>query len=204
MSFKLTVTNLDGVLSNVDTSYVKSLTSEIQRSQESQVKWRTRFIMENGILNDLKFPSSSGKFFQCVREQLVFYEELIRTGIEYSKLDIQKQITELKISQLGKSKMDKLQKQLLEVDLIEKSVIMLNLKRDAKERVREIRNWQQIKDKIIKENPNLDINNQENSERETWLARWNSELKVPKELANPQLIKDCLANLQTYERNHNA
>lgn len=202
MSLK-SVTNLDGVLSNVDTSYVLSISGELQRCHENQIKWRTRFIMENGILNDLKFPLPSNKFFQCVREQLVFYEELLKCGINYTRADIERQILELKIKKLGNTRMDKLQKKLLEVDIIEKSMWIINIKRDAKERVREIKSWQILKDKIIKENPKLDINNQENSERESWLARWNSELKVPKELANPQLIKDCLANLQTYEGNQN-
>ena len=97
--------------------------------------------------------------------------------------------------------MEVLDKKLLLIDITEKEFEMINAKRDAKERVREIRSWEGIKDKLLKDNPELDINNQENHEEETWVAKWEHEVKLPKELVSPTMYKDCLANLQTLEKN---
>ena len=97
--------------------------------------------------------------------------------------------------------MERLDKELLLLDITEKEFEMINAKRDAKERVREIRHWESIKDKLLKENPKLDIINQENHEEETWVAKWKTELNIPKELVSPTMYKDCLANLQTWENN---
>ena len=97
--------------------------------------------------------------------------------------------------------MERLDKELLLLDITEKEFEMINAKRDAKERVREIKHWEEIKDKLLKENPKLDINNQENHEEETWVAKWRTELDIPKELVSPTMAKDCLANLQTWEKN---
>ena len=157
---KLALADLGIVLAKDDLSYIRTVTSELKRSYDHQVKWRTKFIMENGILNDQKFPTPASKWFQCIREELVFWEELVRTAIQYSRAKINKEKLELKIKQLGNSEMERLDKELLLLDITEKEFEMINAKRDAKERVREIKHWEEIKDKLLKENPKLDINNQ--------------------------------------------
>ena len=198
---KLALADLGIVLAKDDLSYIRNVTGELKRAHDHQVKWRSKFIMENGILSDQKFPTPASKWFQCIREELVFWEELVRTGIKYSRANINKKKLELKIKQLGNSEMETLDKELLLLDITEKEFEMINAKRDAKERVREIRHWESIKDKLLKENPKLDINNQENHEEETWVAKWKTELQIPKGLVSPTMYKDCLANLQTWEKN---
>ena len=53
-------------------------------------------------ISDQKFPTPASKWFQCIREELVFWEELVRTAIQYSRAKINKEKLELKIERDGK------------------------------------------------------------------------------------------------------
>ena len=138
------------------------------------VKWRSEFIARNAVLTKSKYPIKSSKYWHCIREELVFFDELIRETIEYERLSLKKQKIQLQIDYMGNSKMELIDKKLLHIDIVECDVKMLHLKRDSKERVREVRMWEKIKNEL--NDGSFDINNPEVTQEEHWINRWNNDI----------------------------
>ncbi len=112
----------------------------------SQV-FRTRTEMEVSVLNDVKHPTPDSKYWQSVREQNVMFQELVMLSYEYRKNLVE--IKKLK-RDIEKEK-DKLEKELLQIESEKKTFISCNMERTAKDRIREIKEWHQIKQKLLPE-----------------------------------------------------
>jgi hypothetical protein len=97
--------------------------------------------MRVAVIDDGRYPTKASKYWQAVREQSVFLENLMSLSFDYRR-------NEVKIKQIQK-KLDKvddeLKKELLQIDLDEKVYAKANMELVAKDRMREIKLWSQIK-----------------------------------------------------------
>ena len=84
---KLGVTKIRDVsiLEADDMKSVSKLTKELQRCFEVKQMWRTETEMRYSVLNDVSFPTPASKYWQCVREQNVFWENLVQLSCDYQK-----------------------------------------------------------------------------------------------------------------------
>ncbi len=110
----------------------------------SQV-FRTRTEMEVSVLNDIEFPTPDSKYWQAVREQNVMFQELVYLSYDYRKTSLE--IEDLK--RQHKKEKDKIKKELLEVEIERKTFDLLNMEKVAKDRIREIKEWHQIKQNLL-------------------------------------------------------
>jgi hypothetical protein len=107
--------------------------------------FRTRAEMEFSILNDTQFPTPDSKYWQAVREQNVMFQELVYLSYNYRKAVLE--IEDLKRKQ--KKEKDKIKKDLLQVEIDRKTFDLLNMEKVAKDRIREIKEWHQIKQNLL-------------------------------------------------------
>lgn len=122
---------------------IKAISGDLQRNYNKQQVFRTKTEMEVSVLNDLKFPTPDSKYWQAIREQGVMYSELIRLSFNYKK-----NVIEIKKLNVAISKeYDTLDREMLEVDLEEKLFNKWIMEKTAKERIREILEWQNIIDR---------------------------------------------------------
>lgn len=113
---------------------------EVQEHYDKQQVFRTKTEMVVSVLNDVKFPTPDAKYWQAIREQSVMFSELIRLSFEYRRNLVKMEKLKVQIA----SEQNELDKQLLEIDLEEKRFIRHTQEKIAKERVREILEWQDI------------------------------------------------------------
>jgi hypothetical protein len=73
------------LLSNDDLSSLMNMNTELQRSFEVNQLWRSESEMRYSVLNSVKFPTPAAKYWQAVREESLFYQELIMLVFEYEK-----------------------------------------------------------------------------------------------------------------------
>lgn len=123
-----------------DAEFIGGAIKEIQDNWNKRQVFRTETEMRISVLNDIKFPTPAAKYWQCVREQAVFYENLVTLSFEYRRNMLEQE----KLKQKIEKEYDQLEKELLQVDLEEKQFAQLNMEQIAKDRVREIRLWQKI------------------------------------------------------------
>lgn len=121
--------------------FLAELKEELQDTIQKVQKFRTETEMRASILNDAKHPTPASKYWQCVREQNVMYEQLRIQSYEYRRREAK--ILGMK-DKIKKSK-DKYEKMELQVDMEEMEWSLENIKYSANDRVREIKLWSKIK-----------------------------------------------------------
>jgi len=145
------------ILTKEDFDILTPLTSELQESFKKSQVFRTRTEMEVSVLNNLKFPTPASKYWQSVKEQNVMFSELVMLSYEYRK-----NLVEIKKLQrdLGTEE-DDLESELTQIEIEKKTFILKNQEKTAKDRIREIKAWSEIKERELglmngEENDNVD------------------------------------------------
>ena len=121
--------------------FLSELKEELQDTIQKVQKYRTETEMRVSVLNDASHPTPASKYWQCVREQNMMYEQLRISSYEYRRR--QAKILGMK-DKMKKSK-DKYEKMELQVDIEEMEWSLENIKFTANDRVRELKLWSKIK-----------------------------------------------------------
>ena len=135
--------NLHNLLDPEDVSVFKEMTGELRDTWTKKQMFRTQTEMEFSVLNDAKYPTKAAKYWQCVREQNVFLENLMSLSFEYRR-------NEVKIKRLEKKledETDELKVELAQIDLDEKNYAKASMQLTARDRMREIKLWSAYKSK---------------------------------------------------------
>ena len=136
--------NLNNILEPEDVSVFKQMTEELRDTWTKKQMFRTETEMSFSVLNDAKYPTKAAKYWQCVREQNVFLENLMSLSFDYRR-------TEVKIKRL-QEKLDNeshpLKKELIQIDIDEKIYNKASMQLVARDRMREIKLWSKFKKKF--------------------------------------------------------
>ena len=73
------------VLDQSDQKLFQTLRNELQDSWRKRQVFRTETEMRLSVLNDGKHPTSASKYWQAVREQSVFFDNLMALSFEYRR-----------------------------------------------------------------------------------------------------------------------
>jgi len=133
--------HLNNILDIEDLNIFKSLVEELRDTWNKKQIFRTEAEMRIGVLDDGRYPSKAAKYWQCVREQSVYLENLMTLSFEYRRNDI-------KIKRIKKKleiETDEFKKELLQVDLDEKTYGKASMELVARDRMREIKLWSKLK-----------------------------------------------------------
>ena len=136
--------NLNNILEPEDVSVFKQMTEELRDTWTKKQMFRTETEMSFSVLNDAKYPTKAAKYWQCVREQNVFLENLMSLSFDYRRTEVKiKRLQE----KLGKEE-DPLKKELLQIDIDEKVYGKASMQLVARDRMREIKLWSKFKKKF--------------------------------------------------------
>ena len=119
----------------------KELTNELRDTWTKKQIFRTETEMRFSVLNDLRYPNNASKYWQCVREQNVYLEQMM-------ELSFQCRRNEAKIKWLEKKldkETDEYKSECYKIDLDEKRYGLANMQLVAKDRMREIKLWSRLK-----------------------------------------------------------
>ena len=133
--------NLHNILDPNDVTDFKGMVDELRDTWTKKQIFRTETEMRFSVLNDLKYPTKASKYWQCVREQNVYLENLMSLSFEYRRDEVKLKRLEQKL----KEEKDPLKKELIQIDIDEKTYAKANMQLTAKDRMREIRLWSQLK-----------------------------------------------------------
>lgn len=155
MDYSITkdIINKSDFLSDTDAEYLNDNILSIQENWEKRQVFRTETEMRISVLNDIKFPTPAAKYWQCVREQAVFYENLVTLSFDYRRNKVEQR----KLVKQIATESDPDEKELLQIDLEEKQFGQLNMEQVAKDRAREIRLWSRIMAESVQADPTFDI-----------------------------------------------
>jgi len=132
---------LSDILDIKDVKEFKSLIPELKDTWKKKQVFRTETEMRFSVLSDNKYPNRASKYWQCVREQNTHFENLMHLSFDARKNDVEIEKLKVKI----KDETNKLDKQLLQIELEEKVYSKASMELVAKHRMREVATWSKLK-----------------------------------------------------------
>ena len=133
--------SLNNLLDPNDVKEFKEMTSELRDTWTKKQVFRTETEMRMSVLQDAKYPTKASKYWQCVREQNVFLENLMSLSFEARRNEVKLK----KLKQKIETEEDPLKRELLQIDIDEKSYSVANMQLIARDRMREIKLWSTLK-----------------------------------------------------------
>ena len=133
--------SLNNLLDPNDVKEFKEMTSELRDTWTKKQVFRTETEMRMSVLQDAKYPTKASKYWQCVREQNVFLENLMSLSFDARRNEVKLK----KLKQKLKTEEDPLKKELLQIDIDEKTYSVANMQLVARDRMREIKLWSTLK-----------------------------------------------------------
>ena len=133
--------HLNNLLEAEDLKSFKGMVEELRDTWTKKQIFRTETEMKVAVLDDGRYPTKASKYWQCVREQNVFLENLMSLSFDYRR-------NEAKIKYLQKkleTETDEYKRELYQIDLDEKIYGKANMELVAKDRLREIKLWSKFK-----------------------------------------------------------
>ena len=133
--------SLNNLLDPNDVKEFKELTNELRDTWQKKQVFRTETEMRFSVLNDLKYPTNAAKYWQCVREQNVYLEQLMSLSFECRRHETKVKFIEKKLEK----ETDEYKIENYKIDLDEKRYNLANMQLVAKDRMREIKLWSVLK-----------------------------------------------------------
>jgi hypothetical protein len=133
--------SLNNLLDVEDVKEFKALTSELRDTWTKKQLFRTETEMRMSVLQDAKYPTKASKYWQCVREQNVFLENLMTLSFDARRNEVKLK----KLKQKLETEKDPIKRELLQVDIDEKTYSVANMQLVARDRMREIKLWSTLK-----------------------------------------------------------
>ena len=133
--------HLDKILDQKDIDEFRKLIPELKDTWIKKQMFRTETEMRISVLNDGRHPTKAAKYWQCVREQNVFFENLMDLSFDgrENEIEIKKLHKEIEEEE------DEFERGLKQITLERKYYRRANLELTAKDRMREIEHWSRLK-----------------------------------------------------------
>jgi len=133
--------HLTNLLEREDLSSFKGMVDELRDTWTKKQMFRTETEARFSVLQDNRYPTKASKYWQCVREQSSYLDNLMILSFDYRR-------NEAKIKWLeGKIEKEKDEYKLskYEIDLDEARFGKASMEKTAKHRMREIKMWSKLK-----------------------------------------------------------
>jgi len=133
--------SLNNLLDPQDVKEFKELTGELRDTWTKKQVFRTETEMRMSVLQDAKYPTKASKYWQCVREQNVFLENLMSLSFDARRNEVKLK----RLKQKLEKEEDPIKQELLQIDIDEKTYGVANMQLVARDRMREIKLWSTLK-----------------------------------------------------------
>ena len=185
---------LQSILTDRDYKNFISLKEELLDNFKKKQIWRTEHEMRISVLNDGRHPTKAAKYWQCVREQDVFFTNLMNLSFRARKNDVKIK----KVRKQMEETEDPLMLEGLQISLDEKFFNKATLELEAKDRMRELSKWSKLKKEF--DDGSFDTKNIEVSQEEGLRKFLNNRAKTLSTSSNSDDVFNVFTQLATHDR----
>jgi hypothetical protein len=133
--------HLNNLLTTDDLSAFKGMVDELRDTWTKKQMFRTETEARFSVLQDNRYPTKAAKYWQCVREQSSYLDNLMALSFDYRRNDAKITWLENKIDK----EQDNYKKIKYQIDLDECKFGKASMEKVAKHRMREIKMWSKLK-----------------------------------------------------------
>ena len=185
------------MLTPSDANAIVELREELGDNWRKKQIFRTETEMRISVLNDAKHPTNASKYWQSVREQGAMFDALM--GLTF----------DLRRSKLNRRKLEQEQKEAiakgddftakeLQIDLDENLFGRANMEKTARDRVRELKLWSQIKKEL--DDGSFDTEYVNTHQAESYTHNLANRVKSLNSNSQPAEIINAAGPLETVKR----
>ncbi len=133
--------SLNSLLEVQDAKDFKAMTSELRDTWTKKQMFRTETEARFSVLQDNRYPTKAAKYWQCVREQSSYLDNLMTLSFEYRRNQAKIAWLERKLEK----EEDEYKAENYKIDLDEKRYMKASMEKTAHHRMREIKMWSKLK-----------------------------------------------------------
>lgn len=183
------------ILTDKDLETMESMKFQLQDTFNKRQIFRTDTEARYSVLNDVKFPTPASKYWQAVREQNVHFTNLMYESCDYEELQGEIEFLEEELETNESIAMIKIK----QAQIKKKQFQLLDMKRVAQDRVREVQQWEIIKQEQVKLDNSFDTTNADTHQFESYTLRFKNDVQIAKDSGNHDLYKSALSQLISLE-----
>ena len=133
--------HLNNLLEKEDLSAFKGMVDELRDTWTKKQMFRTETEARFSVLQDNRYPTKAAKYWQCVREQSSYLDNLMALSFDYRRNDAKIKWLEEKIDK----EQDDYKLTKYKIDLDEAKFGKASMEKVARHRMREIKMWSKLK-----------------------------------------------------------
>ena len=133
--------HLNNLLTQEDLSAFKGMVDELRDTWTKKQMFRTETEARFSVLQDNRYPTKASKYWQCVREQSSYLDNLMALSFDYRRNDAKIKWLEKKIEK----EQDEYKLTKHQIDLDEAKFGKASMEKVARHRMREIKMWSKLK-----------------------------------------------------------
>jgi hypothetical protein len=187
-------THLNNLLEQKDLTDFKGMVDELRDTWTKKQMFRTETEARFSVLQDNRYPTKGAKYWQCVREQSSYLDNLMTLSFDYRR-------NEAKITWLEKKidkEQDEYKKTKYEIDLDECRFAKASMEKTAKHRMREIKMWSKLKGEFNDGSFNdKDVNDHQ---LESYGLQYYEKSKTLNEHSDQNEVFNVMGQLQSLQR----
>ena len=133
--------HLNNLLTQEDLSSFKGMVDELRDTWTKKQMFRTETEARFSVLQDNRYPTKASKYWQCVREQSSYLDNLMTLSFDYRRNEAKIKWLEGKVEK----EEDEYKQTKYQIDLDECKFAKASMEKVAKHRMREIKMWSKLK-----------------------------------------------------------
>jgi len=187
-------THLNNLLEPSDLTDFKSMVDELRDTWTKKQMFRTETEARFSVLQDNRYPTKASKYWQCVREQSSYLDNLMSLSFDYRR-------NEAKITWLEKKidrEEDEYKKTKYQIDIDECRFGKASMEKVARHRMREIKMWSKLKKEFNDGSFNdKDVNQHQ---LESYGLQYHEKAKTLNDNSSESEIFNVIGQLQSLQR----
>ena len=186
--------HLHNILPQEDVAEFKKMVGELRDTWTKKQIFRTETEARISVLQDLKYPTKAAKYWQCVREQNVFLENLVTLSFDYRRNAAKIKRLEKKVEE----EKNEYKKELYQIDLDEKRYNQASAELVARDRMRELKMWSKLKKEF--NDGSFDTKNVNTHQLHSYHLTMKNKAETLTEGSSQPEVFNVLGQLQSIER----
>ena len=186
--------NLHNLLSTKEVSDFKAMTEELRDAWSKKQMFRTETEARFSVLQDNRYPTKASKYWQCVREQSSYLDNLMTLSFDYRRNEAKIKWLEGKVEK----EEDEYKQTKYQIDLDECRFAKASMEKVAKHRMREIKMWSKLKGEFNDGSFNdKDVNQHQ---LESYGMQYHEKAKTLNQNSSEAEIFNVMGQLQSLQR----
>ena len=186
--------HLNNLLEQEDLSAFKGMVDELRDTWTKKQMFRTETEARFSVLQDNRYPTKAAKYWQCVREQSTYLDNLMALSFDYRRNDAKIKWLEKKIDK----EEDEYKATKYQIDLDECRFGKASMEKTARHRMREIKMWSKLKKEFNDGSFNdKDVNQHQ---LESYGLQYAEKAKTLNQNSNESEVFNVMGQLQSLQR----